>query len=72
MIDDSPHGIASALAAGMVAIGFVDSNDPRPGRTDILASAGAAHVAVGAGELSDVLGRLNQAEFPAKMAAFQS
>lgn len=72
MIDDSPHGITSALAAGMMAIGFVDSNDPRPGRTDILASAGAAYVAVGAGELSDVLGRLNQVEFPAKMAAFQS
>ncbi len=56
----------------MVAIGFVDANDPRPGRGDILASAGATYVAVGAGELSDVLCRLNQAEFPAEMAAFQS
>ncbi|WP_332715613.1 HAD family hydrolase [Pelagibacterium mangrovi] len=72
MIDDSPHGITSALAAGMVPIGFVDVNDPRPGRTDILASAGAAYVAVGAGELSDILGLLDSEQFPARMAAFQS
>ena len=55
MIDDSPHGIVSARSAGMVAIGFVDENDPRPGRADILFEAGATQVALGSRELAQIL-----------------
>ena len=55
MIDDSPHGITSAIAAGMVAIGFVDPSDPRPNRGEVLKLAGAFVVATGAAELGDAL-----------------
>jgi HAD superfamily hydrolase (TIGR01509 family) len=58
MIDDSPHGITSARAAGMISIGFVDPADPRPDRAGVLRAAGADHVAVGAGELTSVLAAL--------------
>ena len=55
MVDDSPHGIIAAKAAGMIAIGFIDPGDPRPGRNDVLATAGADYVATGSRELGDVL-----------------
>lgn len=55
MIDDSPHGVESAVAAGMVAIGFVDLNDPRPGRVEVLRAAGAVLVASGSAELRQCL-----------------
>ncbi|MBX4997380.1 HAD-IA family hydrolase [Rhizobium lentis] len=55
MIDDSVHGVAAAIAAGMTAIGFVDPADPRPGRRAVLDAAGAAAVATGAGELTAIL-----------------
>lgn len=55
MIDDSPHGIAAAVAAGMTPIGFVDPADPRPDRVGVLRSAGARYVATGAAELTHVL-----------------
>lgn len=51
MIDDSPHGIEAANAAGMLAIGFADPADPRPGRAEILREAGARFVATGVAEL---------------------
>lgn len=41
VIDDSPHGIAGGVAAGMKAIGFVDPADPRAGRHEVLCDAGA-------------------------------
>lgn len=55
MIDDSPHGVEAAVAAGMVAIGFVDLKDPRPGRVEVLREAGALLVASGSGELRGCL-----------------
>jgi beta-phosphoglucomutase-like phosphatase (HAD superfamily) len=51
MIDDSPHGIASAIAAGMVPIGFVDLNDPRPARRRVLEEHGATLIAEGGSNL---------------------
>lgn len=51
VIDDSPHGTTAAAEAGMLAIGFVDPNDPRPGLADRLRRHGARFVATGAGEL---------------------
>lgn len=61
MIDDSPHGVVAAVAAGMLAIGFVDPADPRPQRKELLAKSGAFAVAVGAAELIGVLQAANQA-----------
>jgi HAD superfamily hydrolase (TIGR01509 family) len=55
MIDDSPHGISSAVAAGMLPIGFVDPTDPRPGRRPLLKAAGAFAVVIGAAELPAAL-----------------
>lgn len=55
VIDDSPHGIVGAVAAGMQAIGFVDPADPREGREAVLTSAGAIAVATGSAELSSIL-----------------
>ncbi|PZU83653.1 MAG: hydrolase [Shinella sp.] len=52
IIDDSAHGIAGAVAAGMRAIGFIDPADPREGRHEVLAGAGAICVVTGADELS--------------------
>jgi len=51
VIDDSVHGIAGGLAAGMRTIGFVDPSDPREGRHAALLAAGATSVAAGADEL---------------------
>ncbi|GAA0606876.1 HAD-IA family hydrolase [Paenochrobactrum glaciei] len=58
MIDDSPHGISAAVAAGMMPVGFIDLNDPRPNRDTILRNAGAEHIAKGAGELAVILNTL--------------
>lgn len=55
VIDDSVHGVAGAVAAGMTAIGFVDPADTRPGRAEVLAKAGAIEVVMGAAGLAAVL-----------------
>ena len=55
MIDDSPHGVAAARAAGMISIGFVDPSDPRGGRRELLSEAGALSVAMGAEEIPAAL-----------------
>jgi len=54
-IDDSPHGIMAAKAAGIRAVGFIAPNDPRTGRADVLLGAGADYIVYGAGELYDVV-----------------
>jgi beta-phosphoglucomutase-like phosphatase (HAD superfamily) len=59
MIDDSPHGVEAAVAAGMVAVGFVDPTDPRPARRALLLEAGAMVVATGADELLEALSQAN-------------
>lgn len=73
VVDDSPHGIAGAVAAGMRAIGFVDPADPREGRRAVLSGAGAMLVATGADELArafaTVLGDTPHAPMPLKPAA---
>lgn len=58
VIDDSPHGIVGAVAAGMRAIGFIDPADPRPDRHGVLKQAGAMAVVTGAGELENALKEL--------------
>lgn len=59
LIDDSPHGIMAAKAAGVRAVGFIVPNDPRTGRADVLLSAGADYIACGVGELYDIILELN-------------
>jgi HAD superfamily hydrolase (TIGR01509 family) len=61
MVDDSPHGISSAVAAGMLPIGFVDPADPRPGRRALLKASGAFTVVVGAAELPAALAAAGRA-----------
>ncbi|MEZ5865962.1 MAG: HAD-IA family hydrolase [Geminicoccaceae bacterium] len=51
VIDDSSHGVEAAVAAGMLAIGFVEPNDPRPNRPEALRRHGAPFVAQGSDEL---------------------
>ena len=55
VIDDSPHGTAAAAAAGMLAIGFVGPDDPRPGLVELLRRHGARFVATGTDGLRTVL-----------------
>ncbi|WP_194273836.1 MULTISPECIES: HAD-IA family hydrolase [Rhizobium] len=73
MIDDSAAGIEAAVAAGVRAIGFVDPNDPRSGRREVLLAAGAEDVAFGADELRLILQRLGayqaRAERPMEVEA---
>lgn len=64
VVDDSPHGIAGAVAAGMRAIGFVDPADPRDDRQAVLAQAGALLVVTGASGLQRALERLLAATCP--------
>jgi HAD superfamily hydrolase (TIGR01509 family) len=59
MIDDSPHGMLAARAAGMPGIGFVDPADPRPHRRALLMEAGAVAVAEGAAELRPLIEAVN-------------
>ncbi len=59
MIDDSPHGIVAARAAGVVAIGFVDPADPRPDRASLLMASGASFIAHGAIELPAAISAAN-------------
>jgi hypothetical protein len=48
----------------MLAIGFVDPNDPRPQRQALLTRSGAFAVATGAGELNEILNAANRALAP--------
>ena len=59
MIDDSSHGVSASLAAGVTTIGFIDPNDPRPNRRQILQEAGAEIIASGAVELTSALKSLS-------------
>jgi HAD superfamily hydrolase (TIGR01509 family) len=59
MIDDNASGVTAALAAGVTPIGFVDPNDPRPNRQQILREAGAEIVATGATDLLRALKSLS-------------
>ena len=59
MIDDNASGVTAALAAGVTPIGFVDPNDPRPRREQVLREAGAEIVATGATDLVRALKSLS-------------
>jgi len=59
MIDDNASGVIAALAAGVTPVGFVDPNDPRENREQILREAGAEIVATGATDLLRALKSLS-------------
>lgn len=44
VIEDSPHGVTAAIAAGMQVVGFVGGQHARPSLTRRLASAGASSI----------------------------
>jgi len=58
VIEDSPHGVAAALAAGMNVIGFVGGLHARPSLSARLSAAGAQQIATTSTELAAVLGEL--------------
>lgn len=44
VVEDSPHGVKAAVAAGMAVVGFVGGRHARPSLTDRLHAAGASVV----------------------------
>jgi HAD superfamily hydrolase (TIGR01509 family) len=54
-IEDSVNGVTSAIAAGMVVIGFTGGGHCPPQQGELLARAGAAHVVAEMSELQAVL-----------------
>lgn len=57
VIEDSPHGVTAAVAAGMPVIGLVAGGHARPGLADRLLAAGAERVVETVEELAVHLGR---------------
>lgn len=57
VIEDSPAGVAAAVAAGMTAIGFTGGSHCRPGHAARLTAAGASSTVATPGELLPLLGR---------------
>jgi HAD superfamily hydrolase (TIGR01509 family) len=55
VIEDSPHGVAGGVAAGMRVIGFTAAGHCGPGHADILRTAGAHSVAATGDELTTLL-----------------
>ena len=45
VLEDSPSGVAAAIAAGMAVIGILAASHIQPGQGERLRSAGARHVA---------------------------
>lgn len=56
VIEDSPHGVEGARAAGMTALGLVAGGHATPGLGDRLTEAGADEVFATVAELGDWLG----------------
>lgn len=59
LIDDNPHGVLCAKAAGCLAVGFVGPSDHRPDHARVLRAAGADHVVHGMAAFRDLLSRLS-------------
>jgi HAD superfamily hydrolase (TIGR01509 family) len=57
VIEDSPHGVAAGVAAGMRVIGFTGASHSRPTLADKLREAGAHKIAPDAEALHDLLVR---------------
>jgi len=57
VVEDSPHGVTAALAAGMEVVGLVAGGHARPSLRDRLHAAGAPHVAETTTDLAELLAR---------------
>ncbi|WP_103174635.1 HAD family phosphatase [Paracoccus sp. SY] len=57
-IDDNPHGVLCAAAAGCLAVGFIGPSEHRQGHAQVLHDAGADHVVHGMAEFRELLSRL--------------
>ena len=57
-IDDNPHGVLCAAAAGCLAVGFIGPSEHRHGHAQVLRNAGADHVVHGMAEFRDLLAHL--------------
>ena len=51
MIEDSPHGVQAAVAAGMPVVGLVAGGHATPALADRLRAAGAGHVVASVDEI---------------------
>lgn len=58
-IDDNPHGVLCAAAAGCLAVGFIGPSDHRHSHAQVLRDAGADHVVHGMAEFHGLLSRLS-------------
>lgn len=56
VIEDSPHGVEAAVAAGMPVIGFAGGGHARPALTERLRAAGATTIAGNHDEVAGLLG----------------
>ncbi len=54
VIEDSPHGVTAALAAGMKVVGFVGGGHARPALVDRLRAAGAETIVEHAEQLVEL------------------
>lgn len=57
-VDDNPHGVLGAAAAGCLSVGFIGPSEHREGHAQTLRDAGADHVVQGMAEFRDLLSRL--------------
>ncbi len=55
VVEDSPRGVAAAVAAGMTAVGLTAASHATPSLADRLLAAGAAHVCATTAELTTLL-----------------
>jgi len=55
VIEDSLPGVAAAVAAGMVPVGFTGASHCRPGHGSRLVTAGAVRIAATAAELREII-----------------
>lgn len=56
VIEDSPHGVTAARAAGMEVVGFVGGGHARPALVDRLKAAGAETIVHHADQLAELIG----------------
>lgn len=56
VIEDSPHGVTAARAAGMEVVGFVGGGHARPALVDRLKAAGAETIVDHADQLAELIG----------------